>query len=318
MLPAALGRAIGKEIAGFPAAQIRDAAQILSQAYRSARIHAALSPLERAAYLAVRFPSTFAVADRVWREFAMLIPSHEIRSLLDAGAGPGAASLAAHARLAPGVRITQLERDDGWRPIAHSLAKACEIEASFHSETMTGLGAHERHDVVVASYALGELAPHERAAAIDALWDAAKAALVIIEPGTPHGFEVAHKARERVLSLGAHAAAPCTHNARCPMSASDWCHSAVRLERSATHRAAKQAALGYEDEKFAYVIMTRAPPPRLSAGRIVRRPIRAKGHVHLDVCEETGLRRQTIPRSNAAYRLARDATWGDPWPPYDD
>ena len=100
MLPATLARAVETEIAGFPAREIRHAAQELSQSYRAARIHAALSPIDRAAYLAVRFPSTFAVADRVWRELAALIPSAEIRTLLDAGAGPGTASLAAHAHLA--------------------------------------------------------------------------------------------------------------------------------------------------------------------------------------------------------------------------
>ncbi len=280
------------------------------------KIHPALSPVERAAYLAVRFPSTFAVASRVWRELSVAIPAMEIRSLLDAGAGPGTASLAARQHVGPNIVATQLERDQGWRADAERLAHAAALHATFRQGSLAAIG--DRHDVVVACYALGELHRDELDAGVDALWSAATKAFVVIEPGTPQGFDVTRRVRERLLSVGAHAAAPCTHDATCPMSTADWCHSSVRVQRSAVHRAAKEAALGYEDEKLAYVIMAREPPPRRTSGRIVRRPIRAKGHVHLDVCEEEGLRRETIARSNDAYRRARHAVWGGPWPSYDD
>jgi ribosomal protein RSM22 (predicted rRNA methylase) len=100
------------------------------------------------------------------------------------------------------------------------------------------------------------------------------------------------------------------------MNERDWCHRTVRVERSAWHRALKLADLAFEDEKFSYVAMTRARPSHQAGARIVRRPIRAGGHVHLDLCSQAGLTRTTVARSaRTLYKAARDAEWGDAWPP---
>jgi hypothetical protein len=51
-----------------------------------------------------------------------------------------------------------------------------------------------------------------------------------------------------------------------PAARGDWCHFATRLARSRTHRLAKGAERGFEDEKFAYAVLTRSPHrPRLRA-----------------------------------------------------
>jgi ribosomal protein RSM22 (predicted rRNA methylase) len=103
------------------------------------------------------------------------------------------------------------------------------------------------------------------------------------------------------------------------MSRADWCHRPVRVARSAAHREAKRADLSYEDEKFAYIVLTREAPRRRAPARIVRKPIRNAGHLHLDGCESGGIKRRTISRSDGPlYRAARDASWGDLWPPQDD
>jgi ribosomal protein RSM22 (predicted rRNA methylase) len=312
-LPAALSRAIEAEISSLPQAAVRAAAEDLSRAYRGkTAIRQALSPADRAAYLAVRFPSTFAAANEVWRELARVYPATDIRTVLDFGAGPGTASLATTAVLESGTRYTLLERDRGWSETAGRLARTLGLDAEFRHGA---IGSTDRHDAVVACYALGELAPADRGGAVDALWNSAAMALVVIEPGTPRGFEAVHDARKQILALGGHAAAPCGHDAACPMSASDWCHRPVRVARSALHRGAKQASLAFEDEKFSYVVLTREPVAARPA-RIVRKPIRAKGHVHLDVCTPAGLSRVTVARSDGgAYRAARDASWGGVWPP---
>jgi len=315
-LPGAISRAIEDEISGLPRTAVRQAADALSRAYRGqTAIRQSLSPADRAAYLAVRFPSTFAAAGKVWRDVARLAPAGAIRSVLDVGAGPGTASLAAHEILQSGTRYTCLERDRGWRETAERLAHACGLDAQFRHGT---IGPTDRHDAVIACYALGELGPHERAGAIDALWNAAAAALIVVEPGTPRGFETVRDARAKIVAAGGHAVAPCGHDAPCPMSVADWCHSPVRVARSSIHRAAKQASLAFEDEKFSYVVLTRTPVADQPA-RIVRKPMRGKGHVHLDLCVPSGLERLTVARSDGAlYRAARDASWGGVWPPLDD
>ena len=98
----------------------------------------------------------------------------------------------------------------------------------------------------------------------------------------------------------------------CPLPADDWCHFAVRLPRSRLHRQAKGVELGYEDEKFAYVALSREPVPP-AAARIIRQPQVRSGHVNLVTCEPDGIRERTISRKQGAlYKEARGVAWGDP------
>ncbi|NOT40556.1 MAG: hypothetical protein HOP13_08695 [Alphaproteobacteria bacterium] len=313
-LPEALATAVEAEVAEHDPAAIRTAAAALSEAYRGqSTIACTLSPVERAAYLAVRFPSTFASAAAVWSELANVCDLSHVRTALDVGAGPGTASLAAYSVL-PNATFSLFERDSGWRQTAAKLATALEIESTFRVGALPG--ALTPHDIVVSAYALNELAEPERAKAIAALWPAARVALIVLEPGTPKGFAVCEMARTQALAAGAHAAAPCTHNDRCPMTTDDWCHRPVRVARSAIHRAAKLGSLAHEDEKFSYIVLTRDPPRRTAPARIVRKPIRNTGHVHIDLCNAGGLQRTTVTRRDKAnYRGARDAEWGGVWPP---
>lgn len=80
--------------------------------------------------------------------------------------------------------------------------------------------------------------------------------------------------------------------------------------------AGQGGSLAYEDEKFSYVAATRLPAEPVPA-RIVRRPQIRKGQVLLDLCEaDERLRRTTVTKRHGdLYKQARDADWGDPWPP---
>jgi ribosomal protein RSM22 (predicted rRNA methylase) len=100
------------------------------------------------------------------------------------------------------------------------------------------------------------------------------------------------------------------------VQAPDWCHFAARVSRSSLHRQVKGGSLPYEDEKFSYVAAARFPAAP-AASRIVRHPQIRKGQVLLDLCTaEDGLRRETVTKRHGdAYRAARDADWGDAWPP---
>lgn len=99
----------------------------------------------------------------------------------------------------------------------------------------------------------------------------------------------------------------------------DWCHFAARVSRSSLHRQVKSGSLAYEDEKFSYVAATRLPVEP-AASRVVRRPQIRKGQVLLDLCaSDERLRRSTVTKRHGdLYKAARDAAWGDPWPPGED
>src|SRR5205807_1120909 len=146
----------------------------MSQAYREGRT-ARLSAAERtAAYLVTRMPATYAAARAVLGEVRQRLGDTAIETVLDVGAGTGAAALAARECWGAAVRVTMIERDSTavqaarqWLPDAHVLAG-----------DLMRVEDLPPHDLVVAAYSTGELA---RPMA-DLLWRAARVALVVIEP----------------------------------------------------------------------------------------------------------------------------------------
>ena len=148
---------------------------------------------------------------------------------------------------------------------------------------------------------------------VEHLWRGTSGLLVLVEPGTPAGFGVLRAAREQLLALGGQIAAPCPGAVPCPMEGGNWCHFSQRVARSRLHRQAKGGELGYEDEKFSYLAVSRLSA-RPVAARVLRHPQVRKGHLGLTLCTGEGAREQTVTRSaGERYRMAKDLKWGDGW-----
>jgi len=319
-LPEELVAAIEREVGRTDSRAMTHASQELTQSYKAGAFSRPpiQSAAHRAAYLTGRLPATYAANWRVLDEIRRLAPLAEIRSLLDLGAGPGTTLFAA-AEIFPALRqATELESSAEWlklgKQIAAESAHAVLREAEWIQQDLQAKFDGRPHDLVAISYTLGELAPKVAEAQLDRAWSLAKQFLVVIEPGTPRGFSVVLTARAAMISAGAHILAPCPHSCACPMAGTrDWCHFAQRVERSSLHRQLKAAALGYEDEKFSYVVASRNSFPQVQA-RIVRHPQKHSGHVRLSLCAGEGLETRTVTRSDKQnYKLARQAHWGEAW-----
>lgn len=290
---------------GFAA--LKRAAQAMSEAYRENSPYpmAGLPPADRvAAYLATRMPATYAAAETVLRE----IQDYPISTVLDIGAGTGAASLAAQHWFPRLSAITLIERDAALADAALEFLP----DAQIRRENFLQLATLPPHDLVIAAYSLGESPLPEVASR---LWQAARVALVVIEPGTPRGFSLIRELRDRLLAAGAQMRAPCPGPGPCPIASPDWCHFAARVERTSLHRRLKGAELNYEDEKFSYVVLVRQPAA-LPPSRIIRRPRHQPGLIVLENCTPRGIETVRVSKRNRElFRAARHAAWGDPFPP---
>ncbi len=314
-LPPDLTAAVEAQLDGLPLAALERASTRLSAGYRSGQPD--LGGRDgRLAYLATRLPATYAALRRALSETATRL-DQPVRSVLDLGAGPGSTGWAAAAVFADLERLTCLERDREFAALGRALAAGAWSDALrgarwIEADLASG-PALEPHDVVVAGFALGELeASLARRLAAQAL-GAARLALVVVEPGTPAGFALVRSLRDEAIVRGAHVLAPCPHRQPCPLPASDWCHFAARVERSALHRRLKGGQLGHEDEKFSYVALARRPLPT-AAARVLRHPRVEPGRITLELCTARGLaRRELRKRDGAAWRAARRAAWGDTW-----
>jgi len=302
-LPPDVREAIERRATEAGLAAVKRAASEMSDAYRAGSGPPRISTAERAAaYLVTRMPATYAAARAVLRETHRLLGGREIASVLDIGAGSGAASLAAIEEY-PEAAVTLLDRDQALLATAREWLPRARMFMDDATRALT----LEPHDLVFLAYSAGEMA-----APIERLWRLARVAMVVIEPGTPRGFAVIRAVRADLLAAGAQMIAPCPGACACPMADPDWCHFAARVERSSLHRRIKGADLGYEDEKYSYVALAREavePAPE----RIVGRPRHHPGLIEIDTCTPQGLTTvRASKRDRDRFRAARHAEWGAP------
>lgn len=299
--------AIEEVIGSASPSALKKASEGLSKTYARGKISPFEDEAARLSYLAARMPATFG-AVRAALERLPVSPSH----WLDLGAGPGTASWAAAELFPASSRFTLFERS------SHAIALGKRLAAN-HPKLSSAEWIPAalpldlpKADAAILSYALGEL---ERPSGMIEKWLQAEIPiLILVEPGTPRGFGCIKKAREQILSNGGFLIAPCPHSLACPMQGNDWCHFSARIPRSRLHRYLKGGALGYEDEKFSYLIASKNPIGQLPSARIIRHPQKQSGHVRLAICSSDGECKETvIGRSHEFYRNARDASWGDSW-----
>ncbi len=101
------------------------------------------------------------------------------------------------------------------------------------------------------------------------------------------------------IKNGAHVIAPCPHDDACPLVKPDWCHFSQRLQRSRVHKQLKSAELPYEDEKFIYVALSRAPIAQRPS-RVLAQPVTTKIEITAKLCTNAGVIAANAPRRDKA------------------
>lgn len=318
MLPTILKNAIEKE-SGFSVAHLKQAREGLTARYRQGQPQERqiTTELERRSYLLTRLPATYAVISEVFRQILLrCTPLAHVLSILDLGAGPGTAIWAACEHFPALQNVTAIEADSHFIALGKRLAEAGNSPVFSHfSWICQNLQENiplPAHDLVILSYSIGEIRDEMLLTLMERAFAAANQMMIVIEPGTPAGFERIRRMRSHLIALGGYPVAPCPHASACPILAPDWCHFSVRLERSSLHRRLKGGSLSYEDEKFAYSAVAKSPPATVQ-DRIIAAPQVRSGHIRLKLCTQTGCIQQTIisKKQGPLYKDARKLSWGD-------
>jgi ribosomal protein RSM22 (predicted rRNA methylase) len=315
-LPPLLRQAIDRALDGVAHADLAAAAAALSQRYREERRDGAFyvaSRRDALAYVAVRLPATYAAVRASFDAIAEAHPDFAPSTMLDIGAGPATALWAA-ADCWPALADALLvEASPVLRACGEELAAEADLPhmtwriANIASDGIDGAP----RDLVTLAYVLNELAPNVRQKALERLWRLTADTLVIVEPGTPAGWQRILAARRQLIESGAHVVAPCPHAHECPLQPPDWCHFARRVARSRLHRQAKGAEVPWEDEKFSYVAVSRRPAPAAGT-RVIARPRKASGRVTLKLCRPDGSAVDQLfsRRDGDLFKHARRSDWG--------
>ncbi|MCG5217699.1 small ribosomal subunit Rsm22 family protein [Streptosporangium sp. KLBMP 9127] len=320
-LPDDLNDALESALARFSVNDMTQATRRLIQQYREGFDSADIvlgSEIDVAAYAAYRMPATYAAVHTALRHTAALAPTFAPQTHIDVGGGTGAAVWAA-AEIWPSLKeVKVLEQAPMAAALGGRLARQAVSPvvrtATWSRATIGNKVLKGPSDLVTMSYVLGELPPAVRDGVVRSL-AADTSMVVLIEPGTPAGYERIIAARDVLIGEGLSVVAPCPHDGACPIPrGKDWCHFSVRLNRSSLHRQIKTGMLGFEDEKYSYVAAsTQAWPDR--PDRVIRHPQKRKGLVSLQLCtRDDGLTDEIVSKRNSdAYRRARNISWGDAW-----
>ena len=248
------------------------------------------------------------------------LPTFRPRTMLDVGAGPGTAAFAAVRAFETLVDIRLIDANAGLRKLAltlmseadsETLRRAADGQSYRHGNALALLAETQPADLLVVSYMAGEIAAGDLARFTQLLWGATAGALVVIEPGTPEGYQRVLRMRGELITSGAHMAAPCPHGRACPLQPPDWCHFAQRLPRSRDHLRIKGAEVPFEDEKFSYMVLSRDKAQSIDA-RVLAPPKITKAAVTAKLCTEDGLVVDIAARRDASsYRRRKSWRWGD-------
>ena len=269
-------------------------------------------------YAAVRMPATYGAVHTVIEKLIEILPDFKPTSLLDVGSGTGAGTWAI-SRFFDLKDVICLEREREMRELGSSLMKISEDEtlknANWAEFDLTKHEISTKADIVIASYVLNEMDKTEYLKAVQKLWDATNKILIIVEPGTPVGFNEIRTIREELISKGAHIVAPCTHSHNCPIMDDDWCHTTCRVARTKIHKNLKSGNVPYEDEKFSYIVACKQnyAVPNIKLGRVLRHPKIEAGKITLDVCTKQGNIHSVIvtKKDKELFKIVRKAKCGD-------
>jgi ribosomal protein RSM22 (predicted rRNA methylase) len=314
-LPAELKTALEAKLHGLSRGDAAERSARISQTYRSGGGSAAIrTGADALAYALARMPATYAAVAASLNALCEIRPDFAPKHLLDVGAGPGTATWAAAETFSSLADFMSIDANTALRTLALDLfGKSPRLSGVRYTpgDARAAMAGAEAADLVIASYLVGEMDDTGRAALANQAWAKTRDTLLIVEPGTPAGYARIITLRAQLIALGAHVAAPCPHDGKCPLVAPDWCHFAQRLPRSRAHKALKGAELPFEDEKFAYVALARGPISRRPS-RVLAQPDVGKVEVTAKLCTPDGLVVAKVPRrAKADYARARRWRWGD-------
>ncbi len=163
-LPGDLRAALERALDGVPRKGLAERARATSDAYRAGKPSSGVirEADDALAYALTRLPATYAACAAVFDEAARMAPGFRPAGILDAGAGTAAASWAA-LETWPGISAaTWLDASPPFLTLAARLAAegAAPLRtADARRADLTGGGPWPKADLVVASYALAEIAP---------------------------------------------------------------------------------------------------------------------------------------------------------------
>ena len=240
-------------------------------------------------YAISRMPSTFAVTFTLVSGLVRQGLIQGVETLIDFGSGTGAGYFA-FKELDDELDITLVERDQNMISVFKQLD---ENETTVIKNDILSFESQNKYDLVFSSYVLSEMTESDRKKAFLKLLDCSEKYVLLIDTGTPKTYQDYMQLKELAYENGYSVLAPCLHK-NCKLQ-NDYCQFFARVERSALQKMAKSATLGYEDEKYFYLLLSKNNV-EVDGCRVIRRPVIETNMVKLSLCTKDGVEIKTLTK----------------------
>ena len=272
--------------------------------------------IEAISYLVIRMPATYCAVKTILDKINI---QEDVKSYIDVGAGTGAASIGILEKfnIQEGICI---EREKSMQDLGKEILKQVQDKEKINwvNLDIEKNDIDIKADLVITSYMINEIEEKNRLNIVRKLLNLTNKYLIIIEPGTPAGFNNIRKIHEYAIENKIKILAPCIGNFKCTLPDDDWCHSIVRVERNKVHKYLKDGDAPYEDEKFSYIVLYKENKENKEkieikkAVRVLRPPIIEKGKITLKICYNGIIEEKVITKKNKElFKIAKKAKCGD-------
>ncbi len=238
-------------------------------------------------YVASRMNETSIIVDKVLKTIFQVVDKSEVESVLDLGSGTGSV-LWALENFFSNINITAVEREKCMQKYAKVLCKSLNLNIEYVLQDVLSKETNNLSncDLVIESFMLNEMAEKDSYKALDLMINKANKYILLVEPGTPKSYQKMMQIRDCVVAKNLKVLLPCTHCKKCPLI-NDYCNFTVRLNRSKFLKNIKGGALGYEDEKYFYLLLSKQDIKNVE-NMVIRKPIVRKSCIDLKLCNNGG------------------------------
>lgn len=263
----------------------------ISKKYREENINSSsvvCNDKQALSYVASRMSETSAIIDNVLKTISKVIDFKDIKVALDLGSGTGSV-LWALENYFNDVKIIAIEKEKSMQKYAKILCKDLNFNIEYILEDVLSDNVKNISgcDLVIESFMLNEMTEKDVVKALDLMMDKCNKYILLVEPGTPKSYQKMMKIRDYVLSKNLKVLLPCMHSEKCPLN-NDYCNFSVRLNRSKSLKDIKGGELGYEDEKYFYLLFSKENNSINVNNMVVRKPIIRKSCIDLKLCNSSG------------------------------
>lgn len=277
-------------------------------------------------YLAVRAPSTYSQIYGALESIKKLNPNWQPKNILDIGSGPGTAIWAAAEIFSSLKNGTAVEMDNNFIKAGQSILTSIpEINIVWE---LTDLSkslpkTEEIFDLVILANILNEMDEKTKNKVLSFAQNHSKGILLILEPGTPYGYEVVKQSAETLKTDKDYLVTPYIDNIFIDSEEVTFTQKIKRpdFQKRVRHLQRKNEQLekprllppsDWEESKYYYLAYSKFPNEITPTARLIDAPKPLKPFVELKILTGRGIRTERVfKKDRELYKKAKKLNRGD-------